>query len=293
MSAGSVPPAASVVLDYLRAQAEVMAERADDVRTDTPDAVHRSRVATRRARSALRTFASLFSAKRVRLLRTELAWHADQLGAPRDAEVLAERLQGLLDQLPAGQVTLPARARLTDNLTQVHATGHRALVASMDSPRYTDLREQFDRFLAEPPIRSSQADAGLDVLASLLARCVTRVRRKEARAAASGDDPHRWHEVRKAAKAARYCSEALLPAFGQPARQLAQAWEQVTEALGELQDTVVAEAYLGTEAARAREARESADTFLAMISAELRLRDDALERGRTALQQALALPPLS
>ena len=289
----AVPPAASVVLDYLRLQVDVIAQRADDVRADAPDAVHRSRVATRRARSALRTFAPLFKAKRVRLLRTELAWHADQLGAPRDAEVLAERLQALLEKLPPEQVTQPASTRLSTTLAEVHDAAHSALVASMDAPRYADLRTQLDRFLASPPIRSSQADADLDVLPGLLASCVERVRRQEARAAAVGDDPHRWHEVRKAAKAARYCSEALVPAFHQSARLLAEAWEQVTEALGEFQDTVVAEAYLGTEAARAREARESADTFLVMISAELRLRDDALERGLSALQRALALPPLS
>lgn len=286
-----VSPAASVVLDYLRSQADVIAQRADGVRADAPDAVHRTRVATRRARSALRTFAPLFKSKRVRLLRTELAWHADQLGAPRDAEVLAERLQALLEQLPAAQVTRPAGKRLGDNLAQLHDAGHAALRASMDAPRYADLRTSVDRFLAEPPIRSGRSDAGLDVLPALLASCVERVRRTETRAAAVGDDPHRWHEVRKAAKAARYCSEALAPAFDRAAL-LGEAWEQVTEALGEFQDTVVAEAYLGTEAARARESHESADTFLAMISAELRLRDEALERGRTALRRALSLPPL-
>ena len=89
------------VVDYLRTQAAVIADRAGDVRVDAPDAVHRSRVATRRSRSALRTFVPLFKRRRVRALRNELAWHADHLGAPRDAEVLKER--DLLFNLVEGQ----------------------------------------------------------------------------------------------------------------------------------------------------------------------------------------------
>ena len=279
------------VVDYLRTQAAVIADRAGDVRVDAPDAVHRSRVATRRSRSALRTFVPLFKRRRVRALRNELAWHADHLGAPRDAEVLKERLLASLDELPPAEVVGPVHERLGAALDATHARAHASLVVSMDTPRYAELREALDDFVTDPPRREGMwADPVL--LSRLIGKAVERVRRLEARAAELKDDDHRWHEVRKAAKAARYCSEALVPVFGDPADEMRAAWEQVTEALGEFQDTVVAETYLATDAAHARSAGEPADTYLSLISRELDLRGTALRDGRAALTDALALPSL-
>ena len=123
--------ATRAVLDYLRTQADVIATRADDVLIDAPDAVHRSRVATRRTRSALRTFTPLFKKTRTRALRDELVWHADRLGAPRDAEVLKERLLATLDALPSDHVVGPVRARLADELDLAHAAAHAQLVVSI------------------------------------------------------------------------------------------------------------------------------------------------------------------
>jgi len=284
--------AAGFVLDYVGTQVAVIADRAQDVVVDAPDSVHRSRVATRRARSALRTFAPLFKRRRVRELRDELAWHADHLGAPRDAEVLKERLLAALATLDESDVIGPVRERLTGALDATHARAHASLVDSMATPRYTALRDAMERLVADPPVRDSAADAPLQLLADLLDRAVDRVRRLTARAAELEDDDHRWHEARKAAKAARYCSEALVPAFGDPAKALVDAWEAVTEALGEFQDTVVAEAYLATDAALARAAGEPADTYLTLVLLELGLRDEALARGRAALDRALELPPM-
>lgn len=284
--------AADVVVDYLRQQADVIAGRAEDVLADAPDAVHRSRVATRRSRSALRTFAALFRKRRVRELRDELAWHADHLGAPRDAEVLKERLLTALDTLPAEASFGPVAERLSASLDDTHARAHASLVESMRTPRYAGVRAQLARFVAEPPVRGSARSLGVEALPGLLDRAVDRVRRLTERAAETGEDAHRWHEARKGAKAARYCSEALVPAFGDDARALAEAWERVTEALGEYQDTVVAEAYLATEAVRAHEAGEPTDGYLALIALELGLREESLRLGRAALDAALDLPPL-
>ncbi len=282
--------ASDVVLDYLQTQAGVIAGRADDVRVDAPDAVHRSRVATRRSRSALRTFTPLFRRSRVRALRNELAWHADHLGTPRDAEVLKERLLTALGTLPADPAYGPIAERLSASLDDTHARAHASLVESMDTDRYASLREALADFVGDPPVRKSARKDGVEVLPGLLERAVDRVGRLTERAAEIDEDAHRWHEVRKAAKAARYCSEALVPAFGDDARTLARAWEQVTEAFGEHQDTVVAETYLATEAVRARQAGEPAEGYLALIALELDLREESLHTGQRALHEALDLP---
>lgn len=275
------------MLDYLRTQAGVIADRADDVLVDAPDAVHRSRVATRRARSALRTFAPLFTKGRLRKLRNELAWHADHLGAPRDAEVLKERLLTRVNDLDDAEIAGPVRRRLGDALDATHEHAHRSLVESMGTERYAALRANLADFVADPPLRKDGRRATRDRLVDLLDGAIERVRRLEARAAEIGDDVHRWHEVRKAAKAARYCSEALVPVLGDHGEQLLRAWEAVTEALGEFQDTVVAESYLATAAVRAREAGEPADTYLELVLVELQSRDEALALGREALAAAL------
>ena len=275
------------MLDYLRTQAGVIADRADDVLVDAPDAVHRSRVATRRARSALRTFAPLFTKGRLRRLRNELAWHADHLGAPRDAEVLKERLLTRVNDLDDAEIAGPVRRRLGDALDATHEHAHRSLVESMGTERYAALRANLADFVADPPLRKDGRRATRDRLVDLLDGAIDRVRRLEARAAEIGDDVHRWHEVRKAAKAARYCSEALVPVLGDHGEQLLRAWEAVTEALGEFQDTVVAESYLATAAVRAREAGEPADTYLELVLVELQSRDEALVLGREALAAAL------
>ena len=275
------------MLDYLRTQAGVIADRADDVLVDAPDAVHRSRVATRRARSALRTFAPLFTKGRLRGLSNELAWHADHLGAPRDAEVLKERLLTRVNDLDDAEIAGPVRRRLGDALDATHEHAHRSLVESMGTERYAALRANLADLVADPPLRKDGRRATRDRLVDLLDGAIERVRRLEARAAEIGDDVHRWHEVRKAAKAARYCSEALVPVLGDHGEQLLRAWEAVTEALGEFQDTVVAESYLATAAVRAREAGEPADTYLELVLVELQSRDEALVLGREALAAAL------
>jgi len=88
------------------------------------------------------------------------------------------------------------------------------------------------------------------------------VRRLHGRAQAAESAEQRetlLHEVRKAAKRARYAGEALRPAFGDDAKKFAAAMEEVQEVLGEHRDSVIAGQTLTGLAAQARE--EGEDTF--------------------------------
>ncbi len=81
------------------------------------DAVHKMRVATRRARSALRSFRRVLDRRATRPLAVELKWLASVLGTERDREVLTERLAVRLSELEPdlGQRQAEAlRARLRD-----------------------------------------------------------------------------------------------------------------------------------------------------------------------------------
>jgi CHAD domain-containing protein len=69
-----------------------------------------------------------------------------------------------------------------------------------------------------------------------------RVRRRARAADRSGDGPQRevaLHDVRKAAKRARYAAEALEPAFGERAARMAALAERVQDALGSHRDTLL------------------------------------------------------
>jgi CHAD domain-containing protein len=67
---------------------------------------------------------------------------------------------------------------------------------------------------------------------------------------ALGDDPadHALHEVRIRAKRVRYAAEAAAAVIGKPARKLAAACAELQGVLGDMQDAVVAEAWLRHEA---------------------------------------------
>src|SRR3954447_13268727 len=73
-------PSGAVVLTHLRLQVAQVQTQDQPVRLDTPDSVHKMRVATRRLRSALTTFKPLFHGSVVRPLRDELKWLAGELG---------------------------------------------------------------------------------------------------------------------------------------------------------------------------------------------------------------------
>lgn len=278
--------AGSVLVAYLAVQVGVLQSRADDVVADAPDAVHKSRVATRRLRSALRTFRKLVEPQQE--LRAELKWHAEQLGAPRDAEVLLERLLAVLDRLPPEQANGPVRQRLTESLHATHAEAHADLVHSMAKPRYTALHLALQQLVVDPPLTDLAAADPAAVLPRLAHRAAHRVAAAAAEAATDPEDLASWHEVRKLAKAARYSHEALADHFGAPAIETAAKWEAVTESLGEVQDTQVGRERIREVAHDAARAGEPTEPYDHLTEIELADGVIALAAGRQALSEALA-----
>ncbi len=281
--------AGGTVLAYAAEQVGVLQDREVGVRADAPDAVHRSRVATRRLRSVLRTYADVFSAGTTRALRDELRWHAEELGPPRDAEVLRERLLASLSGLAAAERELVA-GRIRESLDATHAAAHRKLVESMDTPRYDRLQAGLELLLTAPRLGGPAADPAEVALPPLQARAVERARRLGVLAAARPGDLTRWHEVRKAAKAARYGAEVLVRCQGAPAEDARARWEAVTEALGAVQDAVVAQQVIGDLAWHAVAEGLPRLPFDELRHQQDALRRESLARGRTALDAALGDP---
>ncbi|MFE9357296.1 CHAD domain-containing protein [Streptomyces olivaceoviridis] len=264
--AGPPPPATAGdhVLAYLRAQRDALVELDPAVRRDLPDAVHRMRVATRRARSTLRTFGALLDRTVTDPVGAELKWLAGELGVDRDQEVLADRLTTALDALPATLVTGPVPERLSAWSRARRGGAHAHLTGVLDSRRYLALLDALDALLADPPLRGAAGKKP----GKALAKAVHKDEKKltdvleHALALPPGQDRDlALHEARKKAKRTRYAAEAATEALGAPARALTKAMKSLTTVLGDHQDSVMARRTLRELAAVAHAAGESAFTY--------------------------------
>jgi CHAD domain-containing protein len=235
--------AGQVVLAYLWTQAERLKSLDPMVRRDEPDAVHQMRVATRRLRSTLRSFGHIIRRDGTQGLAAELKWLGAVLGEARDGEVLAGHLQAALSETPAELVIGPVQARVQGHFASVRADARVALLGALDSQRYFSLLDELDKLMAQPPLAPQAAMPAADVLPAEARRPYRQLRRRmrRARHASPGQPTDRaLHEARKAAKRARYASEAMAPAIGKKASRFAKQMKQVQSVLGDHQDTVIA-----------------------------------------------------
>ncbi|MEV5385498.1 CYTH and CHAD domain-containing protein [Streptomyces sp. NPDC052721] len=264
--AGSPPPvtAGDHVLAYLRAQRDALVELDPAVRRDLPDSLHRMRVATRRARSTLRTFGALLDRTVTGPLGAELKWLAGELGVDRDQEVLADRLTTALDALPAALITGPVPERLTAWSRARHGGAHAHLTGVLDSRRYLALLDALDALLADPPLRKTagkKPDKALAKAVRKQEKKLTDVVQHALELPPGQDRDLALHDARKKAKRTRYAAEAATEALGTPARALTTAMKSLTTLLGDHQDSVMARRTLRELAAVAHAAGESAFTY--------------------------------
>lgn len=268
---GSKSSAGDVVLAYLRAQAEQLREYDPLVRRDTPDAVHRMRVAARRMRSALQAFGRVLDRKRTRELAAELKWMSGELSGARDTEVIAERCAAMLDELPDELVLGPVAAALTRSFERRQSDARQVALAALDSDRYLALHDKIDALLADPPFKRRAARRGRRELPNSAARAYRRLvsRMDHALSLPAGEQRDlALHEARKAAKRLRYATEAIRPALGKPAKRLQRRLKKVQQLLGEHQDAVVSRPVLRQLAAQAHIDGANGFTYGLMHAAE-------------------------
>ena len=210
--------------------------------------VHQARVATRRLRSHLRTFASLVDERWATGLSDELRWLGEVLGGVRDADVLLERLESkvarleLIDQKSADLLLERLRADL------VHR--RELLLVAMRGDRYVVLLDSLVAAARRPRLLlriDEEPDA--DVLRGLVRRPWHHLRDS---VDILTDDPAdaELHAVRIRVKRARYAAEAVEPAVGKRARALARALTDLQDVLGDHQDAVIAAEWLRQAAAK-------------------------------------------
>ena len=203
--------------------------------------VHRMRVATRRLRSHLRSFALLLAEEWARGLSHELRWLGQELGRVRDADVLGERLRASVAKLPPPDAY--AAKDLLDHLAEGRRLAYVELLACLRSSRYVDLVDRLVEAARAPGLRGRADRSGRAATKPLIAGGWKRLRRRVKKL---GDEPAdaALHAVRIRAKHLRYAAEAVAPLYGAEARGLARTARAVQQVLGEHQDAVVARSWL-------------------------------------------------
>ncbi|WP_320773251.1 CYTH and CHAD domain-containing protein [Streptomyces sp. CRN 30] len=272
-TAGRPATAADPVLAYVRAQRDAIVALDPAVRRDLPDSVHAMRVATRRLRSSFRSYAKVLDRVVTDPVGAELKWLAEELGAGRDQEVLAERLTAALDDLPRPLLAGPVRTRLRTWSHARRSGSRRRVLAVLDGERYLALLGALDALIDGPPLRGAAAGDPGKVLDGTVRREVERVFGlvREALDVPPGDDRDlALHEARKKAKRARYAAEAATAGPRDDFAERVRDMKALQSLLGEHQDSVMARLALREVAAQAHAAGESSFTYGVLYGREER-----------------------
>jgi CHAD domain-containing protein len=259
----SRPSAGDVVVDALRAQVAALQEADVMVRTERPDAVHKLRVACRRLRSITAVVRPVLDRAATDPLRVELKWLGQELSDARDAEVALGHLRDLVAAEPEELVLGPVSARLQQTALRTALEGQERALATLTSSRYYQLLDDLHALLADPPLTGPAAGPARPVLRKAVRRAGRRLRRqlRTADRAEGAERTTALHEVRKAAKRARYTGELASGVLGRRAKKLVTAMEEVQDVLGEGQDSGVTRELCRRLGIEAGTAGESAWTY--------------------------------
>ncbi|MFF4354346.1 CHAD domain-containing protein [Streptomyces sp. NPDC001530] len=252
------------VLAYLRAQRDAIVELDPAVRRDVYDSVHSMRVATRRMRSAFRSYSKVLDRSVTDPIGDELKWLAGELGVDRDQEVLTERLTEALDNLPRTLISGPVRTRLHTWAHARHGGSRNRLIDVLDGKRYLDLLIAVDVIVSDPPLRKAAQGKPEKVIAKAVRKDFKKVSDLVAEALdrpPGADRDLAMHEARKKAKRTRYAAEAAAPALGKPAADLVKSMKSLQNLLGDHQDSVMTREALLELAGQAYAAGESSFTY--------------------------------
>ena len=234
------PTAAQVVHQHLLVQIDELVRCDPDVRRGAVDAVHKMRVATRRLRSALRTYRPLLEPATTSVLCAELKHLAAVLGEARDAEVLREHLLAVAADLPQDLIIGSALTDLEQHLGERCTAGMAMVNSELAGERYIAVLEALEGLAESPPWRQRAHRPAAGELRRAVGRAAGDLDRAAAAAKAAPTLVEReelLHDVRKTAKQARYVAESTLAVVGGEAARFARRAERIQAALGEHQDS--------------------------------------------------------
>ncbi|WP_067840124.1 CHAD domain-containing protein [Nocardia lijiangensis] len=277
-----VAAAGDALIAALRDDVDRLLAAEPDVRADAPDSVHQMRVATRRLRSVLRSYRSLFRKEPAAEIGAELRWLAALLGVARDAEVRADRFADLLsehgDEVPDADV-------VTDRLVAAerarYDAAHAEVLAALDTDRYRALRKRLTHWRTEPPLRPTRAAVpATDFFGVVLLRDHERLDAliRHEPSVPGAERIETLHDIRKSAKRLRYSSEAAEKIIGDSAADLGHRAKRLQTVLGDHRDAIESGEAIIERAAQAEAAGEDTTTYRRLTAAEHTAADRALAR---------------
>jgi len=235
-----------------------------------PEYVHDMRVATRRARFALRRFAPVLAPEAVAEVRESLATLAAQLGAVRDLDVFLSHLPEALDRIAAP----PAFRRwLRRTLRRRRTRSRDDLLATLTPPAFTAL---VSRLESMPAHAGEALRPAREAAPAQIRRAGKKVLRLADKPPASLTDGE-LHALRIACKGLRYTCEFFADLYDDDFATRIRALVAVQDCLGAHQDAVIASEALAQLATRLSSRSTWRDTALLAIGA---LRQLERERAR-------------
>lgn len=259
-------------------QVDLLVEWDRAVRADVYDSVHQMRVTTRKIRSLLQSSEDAFGLSDDAWVLDELRQLASVLGVARDAEVLAERYERALDDLPDELVRGPIRQRLVEGAKRRYQSGLRRSLIAMRSQRYFRLLDALDGLVAAEPASTPSdgetATAGIDSAYKRVHKAA-----KKAKSAEGEDRDEALHRIRKGAKRLRYTAAAT------GADKVSDRAKVIQTLLGDHQDSVVSRTHLSQQAEAAYAAGEDTFTYGLLYAGEDAVARDARQRLDSALKK--------
>jgi triphosphatase len=253
---------------------------------DSVEAVHQLRVAVRRLRSALSTFADVTDDDHAEAIKAELKWLAGACDDARDLDVFAESAAALVDPTLDLSALVPA-------VEAARARAHAKACAAVASGRFRELVLDTTAWVetgAWLTLGGKASAKRRDLPAErFAAKALARRRKRLVKLAADlkGVDDAARHEARIAAKKLRYAAEAFAPLFDADAKPFIKSIKLLQEELGALNDAAVASELVGRLRLKGA-ALAAAKTLLAAREAA---RPKSMKGAVKAMDRLVASPP--
>lgn len=209
---------------------------------EDPEELHDMRVASRRMRATMRTFAQMLP-KRAERIEKELKWIAGELGAVRDLDVQIEQFTQW--QNITAEIDRDALQIVIDLLAHRRVAARKRMLTTLESRRYERLIAACTSvLLAGAPRRASAARLHVLIVAPDVIAGRYRKVSKAAKPLETSSPAKDYHRLRIRCKRLRYTLELFVDLYGKPAQEFIQLMKALQDVLGQYQDAIVAGTHL-------------------------------------------------